>query len=364
MSNPKLSVGRIAGASGKPLSDSESGGINSLYTITGAPDGTLPRPLISFEKYLEIRSDSSTPGRVVWGYALPGTAQTTAEWLIYAEDSVGNYFHRQFAEDGGTPTADFVHKWSDRLTILPDMAFLAGFSYQFTGNANSYGSVAHSADISFANNAAFSIEVHFKTNQSSSAVVFQKTSSAAGNNGYQLVKDGSGRLEFSFRGAGAGDRIRVRTDSFTDANDGSWHQVIITKASGSTAASSVKIYVDGNEETLNVLNDTLSGTTTNTDILALAANLSGNSRFTANIKRLAIWNVELTTAEVAEIWNNNAGVINLKSGSGQISSSLISWWRMGDGTFVAVPAIPDEQGSNDMTLQESISGNIETEVPP
>ena len=324
---------------------------------------------LPFGTNLELRKDTATPGRTIYGWAVVGTSQTASEWFIYAEDQIGTAFHRQYAEVASVPTADFVHQWSNRTAILPGPAFMNEFSIEFQGVANSNGTVADSADLDFANTDAFSIGLWHKGTQDP-CELYQKTATAAGNNGYWLRIDSSGRYEFSFRGTGTGDRIRVRTDSFTSASDGSWNFVMVTKASGSAAASTVKIYTGNSDvltdETLTVLNDTLVGTTTNSSVLALGTNISGSgSRFNGNMDEFSIHNVELTSSEVTEIYNLNNGTIDLQSGSGQISADLVSWWRMGDGTFTAVPTIPDEEGANDMTLGSAVtSGDIESEVPP
>jgi len=319
---------------------------------------------LAFGTNLELRMDTSVPGRTIFGYAEPGTAQTTAAWFIYAEDQVGTAFHRQYAEVASVPTADFVHKWSDRATIIANPAFMNEYSIQFSAQNNEYGIVSHSADIDFAATDGFSISVWFKT-KNGTQTLFQKATSTAGDNGYTLRMDTSGRLEFEFRGTGTGDRIRVRTDGFVDGGDGSFHHVLITKASGSSVASTVKIYVDGNDETLKVRKDTLTGTTTSSSDLYFAANISGTTRYSGNMDEFSIWGVELTALEVIEVYNSNNGAIDLQAGTGQISSALNAWWRMGDGSFSVLPTVPDEEGLNDMTMQVGIvSGDLETVTPP
>lgn len=315
---------------------------------------------------LILRKDETTPNRVIFGWALPGTAQTDAAWLIFAEDDLASMFEKTFAEKNGEPVADFVHKWSDRDSILPGQAFVNQFSVSFSGLSNSNASVPDADDIDFDNTDGFSMSLWCKaTTGAGGATLFQKATSTAGNNGYYYYSDSAGRMLFEFRGTGTGDRIRVRSIAFSGAADGEWHHMMVTKASGSTAAASVKIYIDGVEETLTVMNDTLSGTTTSAASLFVASNVGGASRFDGHIDEFSIWNAELTPAEVTEVYNSNSGVIDLQNGSGQIASALAAWWRFGDGSFVAIPDIPDEEGTNDMTTGSAISsGDVESEVPP
>lgn len=286
-------------------------------------------------------------------------SQTSAIWQIERTVSSGTLEIRSFAGTGA-----FDQIWSDRESLFADPPFENTYSIQFTGVANSYGSVPHSADIDFANSDAFSLSCWFKTTSTAAFTLMMKTSAGSGNNGYTLEVDGSQRPILEFRGGGTGDRIRVRADSPTvTLNNGSWNHILVTK-DATTDASGVSMYLNGTSQTLNLLNDTLSGTTTNTDPLEVGAAFAGGTpRFTGNIDEVSIWDVELTSSEVTEIYNSNNGVIDLSAGSTQISADLVSWWRMGDD--ISFPTVPDQQGSNDMTLQSAVtSGDRESEVPP
>jgi hypothetical protein len=242
------------------------------------------------------------------------------------------------------------------------------YSLQLTGAVNSYLLGPASADYNFANTAGFSIGAWFKTTNGVLQTLLNKTSGA--NSGYTLQIDSMGRVDFEFRATGIGDRIRVRTDAIvTPLTNGTWRFVCVTKASGSTAAASVNVYTGHNgvltDEVLNVLNDTLVGATTSATQIGVGASNAGASRYTGNIDEISIWNAELTLAEVTEVYNVNNGVIDLQAGSGQIAANLAAYWRFGDGSFAALPTIPDEQGANDLTAQAAVvAGDVETEVPP
>lgn len=54
-----------------------------------------------------------------------------------------------------------------------------------------------------------------------------------------------------------------------------------------------------------------------------------SAHYTGNISDIAIYNANLTTANVTDIWNDGKGK-NLKSAQG--ASSLQHWWRFGDGS--------------------------------
>jgi len=319
------------------------------------------RMVINGNISLEYRKDTSVPNRVIEGWSEFGNAQTAASWAIRATDTVGSQTHCFFLNNN----VKFDNKWSTRVTDLPALAYLNEFSIQFSGASNQYGTMADAADLDFDKLDDFSISFRWKSSSSGAYAVFQKALVTTGNTGYTLETDTSGRFSFQFRGSGSDNRINVRTDSFTSIFDGAWHNIIITKASGSSAASSVKIYIDGSEETLNVLDDTLTETTLNTDPLYFGSNRGGSARFKGNMDSLAIFNIELTSTSVTEIWNSNSGAIDLQTASANIKDNLVAWIRCGDGSFSALPTVPDEQGTNDMTMAAGIlSGDIESEVAP
>lgn len=335
--------------------------------VSQAEDEAIPTK----EADLEERIDDSISSRTIYGFAEPiegltEVPQTSAVWKIYAIDVVGTQTHKRYAIKDSEENIGFVHKWSERASLFPAVAFENDFSIQLRDTADSWIRVPHSSDIDFANNEAFSYFRWFKTSKTGAQTICQKTSTGAGNNGYIFSIDGSGRPEIEIRGAGTGDRIRVRADSPTvDLRDGSWHLLGFTKST-SLAASGTIIYLDGVAQTPNVRDDSLSGSTNNTEDLYLGAAFNGGTpRCDGNIDEDALFNAALTALEVAEIYNSNNGVIDLQEGSGQISSNLVGYWRMGDGSFAALPDIPDEQGTNDGEAGTDVkSGDIESEVPP
>jgi len=71
------------------------------------------------------------------------------------------------------------------------------------------------------------------------------------------------------------------------------------------------------------------------------------------IDELSIYNFPLTTLRTQELYNfgTPANVANMTS-----SSSLISWWRMGDGD--TYPTLTDQVASNDMSMENMAAANI------
>lgn len=304
---------------------------------------------------LELRQDTSQTGRIIYGRALPGTSQTASTWQIWATDTVGFTIHTQWANNDNR----FVHQWSNRNNLFAAVAFANNFATNFSGDVNDYGIVPHNASIDFNQNSGFSISAWVK---SSGLVLMNIMEKTVASQGYTLEIDASGRVRFEFRATGTGDRLNVRTNS--GITSGLWRHVVVTKTASVTAASSVKIYVDGVSQSLTTLNNTLVNSPANAGNLYIAANTTGAARLVGLMDELAIWNAELTLSEVSEIYNGNNGVTNLATGSGQISTALVSWWRMGDGV-TSFPTVPDAAGTNHMTLQSAmVPGDFYTETPP
>ena len=76
---------------------------------------------------------------------------------------------------------------------------------------------------------------------------------------------------------------------------------------------------------------------------------------------VAIWNTALDADAVEAIYNNGEPVDLSDSGNYDNSGDLVHWWRMGDGD--TYPTIEDNAGSNNMTMTNMASGDIELDVP-
>ncbi len=322
---------------------------------------------------LEERTDASLAGRDIFGFAQPiveltEVPQISAVWRIYARDSVGSQTHKKYAIKDSEENIGFVHKWSERQSLFLPLAFINEFSLSTTGLGNSYGKIAHTIDHNIpTSSSAFSFAVWIK-NTNTAGYLAHKMNGA--NSGWNVQQDGNGRIIFIIRGGVAVERIQVRTDSLAGPlNDGDWHLIVITKAAGSFAASSVKVYVDNIDQTLNVQNDGLlvGSVTANANDLGFCATNTGGTRYDGHSDEPAIWkDIELTSDEAEEIWNDNSGTIDLKNGSGNIKN-VTSWWRYGDGSYVSsnFPNIPDEISGHTLVLQAAVvEGDLETEVPP
>ena len=282
---------------------------------------------------------------------------TDATWQLQKETISGSETITEFAAN-----QQFTQIYANRDTIFGPAPFNNGFSLFFDG-VNDYLDIADNAAIDFDLSAeAFSCNLWMRTADTTASVIYlSKTSS---NTGYTFELVGN-RLTIEMRATGTGDRIRVRgpTNFGTTINDGNWHMLTCTY-DGSSAASGITLYHNATSLTLDIQNDTLTGDTSNAGNAAIAADTGGSGgKFgPGHIDEPAIWDAELSAAQVTEIYN--AGVpIDLQTGSGAISASLNAWWRMGDGPNDAFPNIEDVESTINGTMTNMTAGDIQTVVP-
>ena len=126
-----------------------------------------------------------------------------------------------------------------------------------------------------------------------------------------------------------------------------WSHVAVTRTSGV-----LQLYTNG---------VAFSGTSTQSNVIGSQTYNIGRYSptsgfpFTGNIDETSIFNTALTQTDITNIYNSGVPT------SLSTYSSLISWWRMGDGS--TFPTINDETGSNNGTMTNMSASNFVTDVP-
>jgi len=197
----------------------------------------------------------------------------------------------------------------------------------------------------------------YKTTMTSIGIIISKHGSGDPE-GWSIVANSNGKVLIEMTKVFPN---RVGVESFATHNDGNWHHVVITWSGATGTASDCKMYFDSVEDTsLNVYSDTLNGSIANSHNFELGDREvdQGTYPFDGNLDEVAIYDKELSQAEVTAIFN--AGVPNdlglLSSGS-----DLISWWRMGDGDLY--PVILDVVGPNEGLMVNMDEGDIVVDAP-
>jgi len=118
--------------------------------------------------------------------------------------------------------------------------------------------------------------------------------------------------------------------SATTLSINTWYHVVCTYdgRGGSTANQGINLYIDGTQESVTLAGGNYSYMTNTTQPVEIGRH-SGSSYLNGNIDETAIFNTELTSAQVLEIYNNGRPK-DLTTFSG---TAPISWWRLGENAY-------------------------------
>jgi hypothetical protein len=147
--------------------------------------------------------------------------------------------------------------------------------------------------------------------------------------GYFLAVQAN-KIVFNLQNNGGANGIIVAT--VNTFNISQWYNIIVTY-DGSLSAAGVKIYVNGINEPINIIADTLTGSILNSETLKLGATLTPARYFYGKIASGKIWKTELSAAEILDYANCN---INTPKESDLILNTNIgaSFWN---GTAFEIP---------------------------
>jgi len=187
-----------------------------------------------------------------------------------------------------------------------------------------------------ANGMAWSLAVWFKGNGNATSgahtnILFSAHSSDASNRlRIGIDADGTKGVYYSDAQATQADIGNV------DLDDGNWHLVIISRPSGLN--QTLTVYIDGNS----------AGSVANTEVLwdndltfasigqeyDPASPTVATDFFGGEIAQLAFWKTELLRDDVSAIYNAGRNAdLNAPQTGYQNHSSIIGYWKMGDGLF-------------------------------
>jgi hypothetical protein len=139
----------------------------------------------------------------------------------------------------------------------------------------------------------------------------------------------SGAFTMGLTHTSGGDELVMSTTA-GGFNDGAWHHIVVTYA-GTSAPAGVHIYIDGTDEPLSTVANTLSGSILNAVSHFMGKNpaaVTGDEYpYEGFIDEYAIYNKVLAGAEVTEIFNGGTPTdLALLS----TEPNLAGWWRLGD----------------------------------
>ena len=214
-------------------------------------------------------------------------------------------------------------------TAIEGASFTNVYSLDFDG-VDDY---VDCGDLSAYDNGDFSCSLWIYKTTSNDVEYIMANSGSVGRAGFDIVMDASENITV-LRNTRTADTISGFTAIGFTIN--TWHHVIVTYKD---ATKTLKIYLDG------VLKDTTIGiTSTNSaSIDFMIGSYNGSALFfTGNIDEVAIFNAELSSSDVTDIYNGGTPQ-SLDS-----YSSLISWWRFEEGS--GTTATDSGSGGNNGTI--------------
>lgn len=171
----------------------------------------------------------------------------------------------------------------------------------------------------------------------------------------------SGQLYFSLINDNGGS-VKAQMGTNATYNDGAWHHVVCTySASTPGAVADMNIYVDGIDVPTTTASDTLgSNTISNSASFNIGSRTDGSVLFAGNMDEVAIYDKELSAAEVTWVYNQGKPQ-DLRGPAAP--SNLIGWWRLGENA--SGTTIPDQSvnNNNGTMTNMTIAANITNDVP-
>ena len=205
------------------------------------------------------------------------------------------------------------------------------YSLTFDGTDDYVSIDSLSAELS--NDMAYSLSIWFK-GDSNEGLQHENTLFSAhtsdGTNRFRIGVNHSGGVFYSDNGTGD------HTIGSDDLDDGAWHNIIITRPAGS-GDQQAKVYVDGGS----AITANLDDSDPVWDDVALVSigqewdgDLSTSDFYQGKIYEVAFWSVQLDDASRTKVYNSGKPFnLTLNVGNYDNSSSLIGYWRMGNGSF-------------------------------
>jgi len=253
----------------------------------------------------------------VWLFDDPADYQYDADYIEVvngtarlAENLTAVHARWHLDEGGGSVTADDANGTEGEMLNFADSDWVSGkMGSALRFNRSLAQRVALSQTVgNFERNDSFSVECWFATNNSvNSMALVSREQSASPYRGW-LLWTLAGRVRFYLANLWPNNTIDLYTTSAGLA-DGQWHHVVLTY-DGSSNASGVNIWVDGANQSLGIVHDTLNQTTINLATPTIGARNSSGTYFDGLIDEVVLYNRELTAEDVAYRYNNGSGRAN------------------------------------------------------
>lgn len=188
-----------------------------------------------------------------------------------------------------------------------------------------------------------------------SGTVFNNSSTlvAAGNDGiwvsfFQTLSPANAfNMQVSFDGVVSGENMdATSTGGLLPIN--TWKNYVITYGGGNDA-NNFNFYQDGVLMSKSVINNNPATIPYNSAKAGIGSHptlADAGTEINTKFDEISFWNIELSLAEVQEIYNSGTAA-NLCSHSQNTGSNLEAWYRIDNDTVNAGNTVTDEQGNHD-----------------
>jgi hypothetical protein len=273
---------------------------------------------------------------------LVGLTGTTYTLFIQAEDSRSN-----LPDDERIKVEEFT------INVV-DAAFTNSFSLLFNGIDEKI-EVPTSPTLNPTSEMTLGCWV--KTNHNDNQSFMAKWLATNNKRQYFMGMLPTGELRVLLSGDGSSSGGAFKQYSTVDLiNDNQWHFVAMT-----FNTNILKLYIDGTERTVTKTIDETINNLYTSDAKFQISSFDSSTSFYADalIDECAIWNKELSAAEILTVYNSGAPTNLLALTT---APSMQGWWRMGD--FFIGGAVPDQTtNNNDGTSFNMNNSNRVTDIP-
>ncbi len=248
----------------------------------------------------------------------------------------------------------------DQAFVITVLAFSNVLSTLFDG-VNEHATVPSTANFQFDKDEAFSVSfwVQYTTTSGNRGVYNTITQDATARGIEITTPAGGNEIRFNIiADAAVSDFLIIETNASGITNS-NWFHVVVTY-SGSGLATGQKIYVNAVNQAVTVSQaGPLVATTVSAEDLFIGARPALVNFMNGNLDELAIYDIELTSGQVTEIYNSGTPISLLTT----TFTDPIHWWRMGDGdTF---PTMLNQIASApSATMVNMEAGDFVSDTPP
>jgi len=199
-------------------------------------------------------------------------------------------------------------------------------------------------------NFSISAWVQFDT-ANNTAPIISISDSTANNNRLQFYRTNTNYIQFSIVSDGDSRFLPTATGTLTGAS--TWFHIVATVGSNNNNYPDFKAYIDGSLSQERTDQDfqpiDLSQYTSSVKLEAgRLINQGGSYYLNGRIDDISIWDKELSSTEVSNLYNSGSGT-DLSG-----SSNLVGWWKMGDSNIITHSGTASCQ----VNLSASASGTV------